>query len=383
MIKMILNSATLCLATLFLSPSVMAEAVKPFTHPGMLHSKAEIAFIKEKLSSNEEPWKSAWEQLQSADSTSLDYMPSPRANVVRGARNRPDIGSSDISNDAAAAYAHALQWSLTGNQAHASKVIEILNAWSGTLESVGGHDAMLLIGMDGVSFCNAAELIRHTNDQWKPEDQQQFERMLREVFYPAIKDFYPTANGNWDASMIQTMMAMGIFLEDRTMFDRAKTYFLSGKGNGCITKYLNHFGECQESGRDQLHTQMGLGYLSSACEMAWKQGIDLYGAAENRLALGFEYTSKYNLGEEVPYEPYRSVGGRYHYETVSKRSRGRFRPIYERTIHHYCERMGLEMPYSKKVAESNRPEAPHVQHISWGTLMYFGLPPDLHSGETN
>jgi hypothetical protein len=29
---------------------------------------------------------------------------------------------------------------------------------------------------------------------------------------PSIKDFYPSANGNWDASMLQAMTAMGVFL---------------------------------------------------------------------------------------------------------------------------------------------------------------------------
>ena len=375
------NFVKYCLVGFLLSPILLAEPGKPFVHPGMMHSKAEIAFVKEKISLGEQPWKSAWEQLQSDEVASLSYTPTPEANVVRGARNRPDIGSSDFSNDAAAAYAHALQWSLTGKQEHATKVIEILNAWSGTLKSVGGHDAKLLVGLDGVAFCNAAELLRHTNDQWSEKDQKQFEKMLRDVFYPLIKDFYPTANGNWDASMIQTMIAMAIFLDDRAMFDRAKAYFLSGEGNGNITKYLNHFGECQESGRDQLHVQMGLGFLSCACEMAWKQGVDLYGAADNRLALGFEYTAKYNLGEKVPFEPYRSVEGRYFYDKISKNGRGRFRPIYERTIHHYTKQKGLKMPYSTKVAVSKRPAARHGQHMSWGTLMYYGLPSDLGSLE--
>ncbi len=355
---------------------------KPFVHPGMLHSETEITFIKKKIASGEEPWKSAWDQLQSAEGASLTYTPKPTANVVRGARNRTDIGSSDLSDDAAAAYAHALQWSLTGKQAHADKVIEILNAWSGTLKSVGGHDAKLLIGMDGVSFCNAAELIRHTNHKWAEKDQQQFEKMLREVFYPVIKDFHPTANGNWDASMIQTMIAMGIFLDDRAMFDRATNYFLSGEGNGAITKYFNHFGQCQESGRDQLHTQMGMGFLSCACEMAWKQGVDFYRAADNRLALGYEYTAKYNLGEDVPFEPYRSVEGRYFSKKISRNSRGRFRPIYERIVHHYHDRKALDMPYSRKVADKKRPEKPHGQHISWGTLMSYGLPNDLKAKAT-
>jgi len=228
--------------------------------------------------------------------------------------------------------------------------------------------------MDGAIYCNAAELIRHTNAGWENADQKSFERMLREVFYPTIENFYPTANGNWDASMIQTMIAMGIYLDDRSMFDLGVDYFRNGVGNGAIEKYLMPSGQCQESGRDQLHVQMGLGFLAGACEMAWKQGVDLYSAADDRLALGFEYTAKYNLGEPVEHEPFRSVEGRYYYETVSRRGRGRFRPIYERIVLHYHRRMGLEMPFSRKVAEAERPEGSHQQHLSWGTLMFYGLP---------
>lgn len=350
------------------------NTAKPFVHPGLLHSRSELDFIRQKVTAGEEPWKSALEKLRATEEASLDYVPKPMAKVVRGARNRPDIGSTDLSNDSTAAYTHAVQWSLTGKKAHADQAIEILNAWSAALESVSGHDAKLLIGMDGVKLCNAAELIRHSDAKWLPEHQKRFEGMLRNVLYPVIKDFYPTANGNWDASMIQTMLAMGVFLDDRAMFNRAVDYYRNGEGNGAITKYLNDFGECQESGRDQLHVQMGLGYLGCACEMAWRQGVDLYGEANNRLALGFEYTSKYNLGEDVPYEPYRSVEGRYDYHKISRRGRGRFRPNYERIVNHYHHRMGLEMPYSKKVADKIRPEGTHSQHMPWGTLMFYGLP---------
>ncbi len=355
------------------------EAAKPFVHPGLLHSRAKLEFIQQEINTGQQPWKSAWEQLQSAEGASLDYTPKPFANVVRGVRNNPNIGSSDMSSDAAAAYAHALQWSLRQKEAHATKAIEILNAWSTTLESVSGHDARLLVGMDGVAFCNAAELIRHNSTQWRGEDQKQFERMLRQVFYPVIEDFYPTANGNWDASMIQTMIAMGVFLDDHAMFDRAVDYYLHGEGNGAIERYFNQFGECQESGRDQSHVQMGIGFLACACEMAWKQGVDLYGTADNRLALGFEYTGKYNLGEDVPYQRYRSVGGRYDYPAISRKGRGRFRPIYERIVHHYHDRIGLEMPYSRRVADKERPEGSHRQHMSWGTLTSYGLPVSTNS----
>ena len=346
-----------------------------FAHPGLLHSNEDLIFIRSKLASRSEPWASAWKGLRQSKQASLSYQPHPRAIVTRGAYNRIDLGSSDFTKDSGAAYTHALQWVLTGRKTHADKAIEILNAWSSTLKSIDGHDAKLLVGLDGVLLCNAAELIRHSEAQWPAEEQERFEKMLRSVFYPIIKDFYPTANGNWDAAMIQTMIAMGIFLDDRKMFNRAVTYYRKGKGNGSVGNYLNEFGQCQESGRDQLHVQMGLGFLGVACEMAWKQGVDLYGVDDDRLAKGYEYTAKYNLGEEVPFERFRSYQGRYDYSKISRKGRGRFRPIYERVVHHYTIRKGLEMPWSEKVAAQQRPEGAHKQHASWGTLTSFGIPP--------
>lgn len=271
-------------------------------------------------------------------------------------------------------FAHALQWCLTGKEAHAQKAMAILNAWSTTLKTVSGHDTKLLIGMEGVKLCNAAELMRHTCAGWRAEDQKRFEHLLRQVFYPPIKDFFPRANGNGDASMIQTMPAMGIYLDDRAMFDRAVDYYLKGEGNGAIRNYVNALGECQESGRDQAHTRMGRGFLGCACEMAWKQGVDLYGASSNRLAVGFEYTAKYNLGHDVPYEPYRSFEGAYFNRSISPKARGRFAPIYERIVYHYHGRKGLEMPYSRQVVAKGGIEGRGGAHVPWGTLMFAKSP---------
>ncbi len=346
-------------------------AAKAFVHPGLLHSREELEFIKKKVAAGEEPWKTPWEELRASAPASLDHKPRPRAEVVRGPYSNPNIGSSELSGDSGAAYTHAVQWCLTGNEAHARKAVEILNAWSATLKTVSGHDTKLLIGMTGVQLCNAAELLRYTYTGWLKPDQERFERLLREILYPPIKDFFPAANGNWDASMIQTMLAMGVFLEDRAMFQRSVDYYLKGEGNGAIQNYFNAFGECQESGRDQAHTQMGLGFLGCAAEMAWKQGVDLYGASSNRLALGFEYTAKYNLGHDVPYEPYRSVDGKYFNPSISSKARGRFAPIYERIVYHYHGRKGLDMPHSREVAAKGAAEGRSGGgHVPWGALMF-------------
>lgn len=350
--------------------SMMGTAIAEFVHPGIAHSEKSIEFVKSQIAAEEEPWKGAWEDLLESEYASLSWEPQPRAKVERGPSNRLRVGSDDYLEDATAAYTHALHWALSGEQAHARKAAEVLDAWSGTLESIENHDAKLLVGMAGYPLCNAAELLRHTWDGWPEESQERFERMLRKIWNPIIRDFYPTANGNWDASMIQTLLAMGVFLDDQVMFDWGKNYYLHGSGNGALRNYFKENGQCQESGRDQLHAQMGLEFLSNACETAWTQGIDLYGAYDNRLLKGFEYTAKYNLGLDVPYEPYRSVDGRYHYGEISDDGRGRLRPMYQKIYNHYHKRKDLDVPFTKKALEKLGPENRGRGSSPWGTLMY-------------
>ncbi len=204
----------------------------------------------------------------------------------------------------------------------------------------------------------------------------QFERMLRNVFYPVIEQFATFANGNWDTGCIKTMMAMGVFLNDRAMFNRAVAYYRGGAGNGALTHYIiNAAGQCQESGRDQQHTQLGLGHLAEACEIAWHQGLDLYGESENRLLQAFEYTAKYNLGQEVPFAPYTDMTGKYKARSISPQGRGQLRPIYEMVWNHYEHRRGVPAPFTRQAAERIRPEGTtrNADHPGFGTLL-FSLP---------
>lgn len=350
-----------------------------YLHPGISHTQSKIDFIKAQISSHQEPWFSALEKVKASRSADLDWEPKSHKHVERGAYNNPDVGSSDFSDDAKAAHTHAFLWALTGNAAHAEKAAEIIDAWSSTLESISNHDARLLVGMEGYEFCNGAELLKHTWGEWPRRSQDQFASMLRNIFYPVIKEFYPSANGNWDASMLQTMLAMGVYLDDPMMFDRAIDYYMNGRGNGAVRHYFKPSGQCQETGRDQGHTQMGLDYLANTCEIAWNQNVDLYAAFGNRLLKGFEYTAKYNLGFEVPYEPYRSYQGRYHYRKISDKARGRLRPMYEKVFHHYHHRLGMDAPYTLQALMELRQgsgslKSRNRRSSASDTLMFAGIP---------
>jgi hypothetical protein len=346
--------------------SAARSADDAFVHPGLMHSQADLAFMRQRLAAGEEPWTCAWKKLRGDPIAGLRYTPKAVAHVSQAPYGKEDAGAFQMMRDAAAAYCQALEWCLTGEKAHAAKAIEILNAWSSTLESITGDkdQGRIVAGWTAGKFCNAAELLRHSPAPWAPRDVARFRRMLLEIDYPLLQDFQPRYNGNWGATMLHSTLCIAVFCDDREKFDRAVNYYLHGKGKGALTNYVFPSGQCQETTRDQTHTQMGLGALAAACAVAWKQGVDLYGAADNRLALGLEYTAKYNLGHEVP------ANG-----VIGEKGRGHFQPIWEAAYQHYvCER-GLEMPYARQVLDKIRPEGwsivvPEV----FGTLTCFQGP---------
>jgi parallel beta-helix repeat protein len=319
---------------------------KPFVHPGILQTRADLDLMKSKIRENEQPWKGAWERLLSQSYSSLKFVPKPAEHVIRGPFGRPSIGSNELIASANAAESHALQWYVTGNKAHAAKVIEIFNAWSPILNDFQQNDAKLLAGWTGHQLLAAAEIIRYTDAGWLQTDIDQFKKMILGVYYPLIKDFYPDANGNWDAAIMDTMLCIGIFCDDHDIFDRAVDHYLRGHLNGGITHYVYPSGQCQESTRDQAHTQLGLGEMAQACQVAWIQGIDLFGSANNRLALGYEYTAQYMLGQNVQCE-----------NTISQTGRGKFSDIYFVAYDHYHFEKGLPMPYVAMAVEQTAPRS--------------------------
>jgi arabinogalactan endo-1,4-beta-galactosidase len=358
---------------LWLVPLVSVQAA--FQHPGILHTRGDLDRMKQMVQQGTEPWKAGFEKLRAHPQSQSDWrLRGPFERVSRGAGE--ELHRTELAQDGNAAYQNALMWVITGDKAHAQKAVEILNAWSGTLKEIVGRDKELAASLCGFKYVNAAEIIRYTYDGWAPADVERCEMMLKSVFYPVIKDFATFANGNWDTGCIKTMMAIGVFCNDQALFDRAVEYYRSGPGNGRLIHYIiNDEGQCQESGRDQSHVQLGLAHLAEACEIAWSQGLDLYGTADNRLLKGFEYTAKYNLGQEVPFAAYRDTTGKYYAEAISSQRRGRFRPIFEMVWNHYENRKGIAALYTKQAAEKIRPEgaAFDADHPGFGTLL-FTLP---------
>ena len=236
----------------------------------------------------------------------------------------------------------ALDCARLGNR---SKALEIINAYAGTLERFDGHDAPLC-AIQGYWLVRAMTMMQ-------ADEQPSWSQMVRRAMLPVVDKFEadsPYANGNWGAIVNRLRMACGIFLKDSVVYRSAIDYFLYANDNGALPRYVSETGQCQETGRDQGHAQLGLGAECDICEMAWEQGDDLWGVLDNRLMKGIEYSARYNLGYDVPFERWTDCTGLYNdWTEPGEMGRGRIRDIYQKPYNHYVGRRGLQMPYTEQV----------------------------------
>jgi hypothetical protein len=313
-----------------------------FIHPGIDQTNADLIYMKKQVLSKSQPWKDAFDRLKAQ--TILNTTIKPFTHVQRGPYGRPNIGGGELDSNANLAYNCALIWYITGDKAYEDKAIEILNLWSPVLWDFDYNDAKLLAAWTGHMLCNAAEILRYSKSGWQQKDIESFTNMMMTVYYPLLRYYYPQANGNWDGAIIHTIMAIGIFTDNHDMFNNAIDHFLHGPINGSLFKYIYPSGQCQESTRDQAHVQLGLGEFAGAARVAFTQGIDLFSIADNRIALGYEYTAKFILGEKPQC-----------YGVISERAK-RFRDNYEYVYRHYLSK-GINLPGLKNAADSVRPKS--------------------------
>jgi parallel beta-helix repeat protein len=330
-------------STLFAVGISSKISAQKFIHPGINQSSADMAHMKQLILKSEQPWKSAFDRLKNLADTS-SFTIKPHAHVLRGPYGKPNIGGEDLSKSASMVYNYALLWYITNEKKYANKAIDVLNAWSPVLWDFDYNDAKLLAAWTGHLLCNAAEILRYTNSGWQQKDIDSFGKMLMRVYYPLMRFYYPQANGNWDGAIIHSIMAIAIFMDNRKMFDNAIDHFLRAPVNGSILKYIYPDGQCQESTRDQGHVQLGLGEFAGAAQVAFTQGVDLFSIANNRIALGYEYTARFVLGEQP-----------HSHDAISERARV-VRDDYEYVYRHYAA-TGVNIPYTKRAADSVRPTA--------------------------
>ncbi|GAB4086057.1 alginate lyase family protein [Myceligenerans cantabricum] len=297
-----------------------------FVHPGVLVDRVLLDEMRRRVRAGTHTEEQVFSTMTASEWGSLGHVPEPRAVVECGAHENPNHGCTEERRDAHAAYAQALAWSVTGDEAHARKSIEIMNAWSATIQDHTSTNAHLQAAWAGAVWARAAEIVRHTDAGWPDGEVERFERMLRDVYLPevTVRDY---ANGNWELAMTEAAVGIAVFLDDRAVYDAAVSVFLdrarayvylesdgampveaSGSPYDTADEIVDFWhgqevfedGVAQETCRDLPHTTLGLVAMSHVLATTSIQGDDLYGQVGRRLASAFERHAEMAVTGEVP-----------------------------------------------------------------------------------
>ncbi|MFE6063783.1 alginate lyase family protein [Streptomyces sp. NPDC056431] len=382
--------AAALLATLVAGPGGGRAEAAPttFVHPGVLVSRGQLDFTRERVNAGAQPWKGAYGQMAASKYASLSRVPKPRSVVECGSYSNPNNGCTDEREDAIAAYTLSLAWYVTRDSRYAQKAIEIMDAWSGVITDHTNSNAPLQTGWAGSSWPRAAEIIRYTYTGWPQARVDRFKTMLRNVYLPEVTNG-SHSNGNWELSMTEAAIGIAVFLEDRAAYDKAVAKFrgrvpayiyLAGDGalpkaapgSGLDTRdeIVRYWqgqttfvdGLTQETCRDLTHTGYGLSAISHIAETSRIQGQDLYPEVADRLRHALGLQAKYELGAAVPSW---LCGG------TLKDHLGPVTEVGFNALHH---RMGYGMTNTQNLTESRRPAGTDNLFVAWETLTHAGNP---------
>ncbi|MDX3113194.1 alginate lyase family protein [Streptomyces scabiei] len=381
-----LVTVTSLVLSILTSPNTARAQAAPvaFVHPGVIVSRAQLDFVRDKVGAAAQPWKGAFDQLLASKYADLGRTPEPRAVVECGSHSNPNHGCTDEREDALAAYTDALAWYVTRDERYARRAIALMDAWSGVVKDHTGSNAPLQTGWAGSTWPRAAEIVKYTySGNWA--NSGRFATMLRDVYLPEVING-SNSNGNWELSMTEAAIGISVFLEDRTSYDKAMAKF---RTRTAAYVYLASDGELpktvpsqnlntrdkivaywqgqgafvtgltQETCRDLTHTGYGISAISHVAETSRIQGQDLYGTDVGerlRQALGFQ--ARYQLGAAVPSW---LCGGSLDLGLG---------PVTEVGYNALHNRLGVAMSNTQTLTLQNRPAGSNNLFVAWETLTH-------------
>ncbi|KAJ5347267.1 hypothetical protein MYU51_004329 [Penicillium brevicompactum] len=329
-----------------------------FVHPGALHTARDFTRINTYLANQVEPHNTTWTLLSASTYAQSSYQPTPKETVYRGYNGVDSENYPSLYRDTAAAYQLAIRWRITNDTSYADAAINILNAWAASLVAIEGtSDKYLASGLYGYQMANAAELMSDYTG-WDSSKKTATGKMLTDVFGAMNTRFMEEHNGqdyyhyyaNWDLCNLASLLAIGIFTDNQTMYDYALSWVRTGPSNGALPVFAiaNHtesgsnkvLTQGQEAGRDQGHSTLDMVLFGIVAQQAYNQGDDLFAEYGNEILNAAEYAAKYNVGYDVPYTLYESYQGPQ--SVISNNSRGVVRPGFELLSAHYGQVKGLD-----------------------------------------
>ena len=329
----------------------MVANARTFVHPGLTYTQGDLDRMKAMVEAKEEPFYSTFLRMKSSQFSGTNTNEYSRGGAITS-----DSGfENTVGVDGRRALDTAILWRITGVEMYAKAAVARINANSWYTNTCAVSTAPLDNGKF-TALIEAAELLRDY-EGWKAEDRQRFFDMLvypgySSVDYPWNEHPGSTCGPYWGVYMFDSMrygnqgligccamLAMGVLLDNEKIFDRAIRYlraqphrpddlpYSTGPANLAATpsavgetqiyydpqwprvlpeyedwgydEQIRHYiypnGQCQESCRDHGHVMAGLSSLGYLAEVAWNQGVDLYGELDNRILRGWEWSLRLNL----------------------------------------------------------------------------------------
>lgn len=192
-----------------------------YPHPGGMHSREQIEFVKHQIKLRKDPWLSAFRQLKEKADLALRseqhavsdfHIPGFYVDMVNNRKN-----SRSLNTDGFNAYSCALAWSLTGEEPYAEKAIYFLNAWASINNRYSEADGPLVMAYSGVSLVITGELMRSYGG-WKKKDQAKFRMWVCSVYQKACHSIRLRKN-NWGDWGRYGAMVADYYLDDSVDMD--------------------------------------------------------------------------------------------------------------------------------------------------------------------
>src|SRR5690554_1225119 len=130
---------------------------------GGMHPDVQIDFVKERITSKDAPYYSAYLQLLSYADTALTHSDHALEDFnVPGFYQEPELhraNSRSLQSDSFDAYATALAYRLSGDDTYAQKAVSFLMAWANINQQYSNYDGSLVMAYSGTGLIIAADLL--------------------------------------------------------------------------------------------------------------------------------------------------------------------------------------------------------------------------------
>ncbi|KAL5316093.1 hypothetical protein ACEPPN_016970 [Leptodophora sp. 'Broadleaf-Isolate-01'] len=362
----------------------MKKRVGDFVHPGLWHTHDDLERIRSGVNNNQDPWKTAFQNFSTDSYSQASYvMQGPKQILCRGSCSN----YTSFANDVRAAYQNALMWYITRNQSHWDRSTTILDAWGTNLTSIIGTDTSLMVGLDGDMFANAAEIMRWEGG-WVEKGARASggSGFSNQLYWLFARQSIIIGQANYGMVSIKGLLSFAVYLDDVTMYNYALNAYQNDICGGIYGNIDEQSGQSSETGRDQGHAVNGLAWTALAARIIQSQGTDVYSIGNNMLLKGAEYSAKYNLGNDVPYDPkfYRCeailINGPWSAPSNISRGLGTSGtsltpPVWDILYYQYVVKRGLSAPWTTK-AKQTYDAAGGEGHVtgndqpSWGDLLW-------------